>query len=383
MKTFIQVYSQKYHIYITYIVAVIAPLISFAAQFLLKQAVFHFSPYLFFLPAITLSAWYGGVRTGVLTAVLSTIGCVYFLFPLSLPLSIQEAFSLFEIGLFALEGLGISAALEFYRRSDLLLIFRKKEKIYQIEIAQLELEKSKAQQEVKARDEFLSIASHELRTPLTSMVLQLQTALHSIRNVSLAQFSVENLMTMLERTEKQSKRLTKMINDLLNVSLITTGRFDLELEDTDLKEIVSEVIDRFSEKLEKEGNELFFSADVSVQIRCDRVRIEQVISNLISNAIKYGNNKPITITVSKKQRHGIITVEDQGIGIPKEKRDLIFGRFKRAVADSSYKGLGVGLYICQQIIAAHNGTIAVKSKENQGSRFVVTLPLSGPTEKIN
>lgn len=381
MKSLVATYSQRYKLQLTYSVAILAPFVSFTALLLLENSSFHLSQYLFFFPAITLSGWYGGVRTGVLTTILSTLGSVFFLFPLSLPLSIQEAFGLLEIGLFTIEGIGISAALEFYRRSDLQSVFRKKEKTYQREITQLELEKIKAQEEIKARDEFLSIASHELRTPLTSMVLQLQTALHSIRNVSLAQFSVENLMTMLQRTEKQSQRLTKMINDLLNVSLITTGRFDLELENADLKDIVSDVIDRFSERLQKERNELFFSADTSVPIRCDRVRIEQVISNLISNAIKYGNGKPIMIKVEKKQGNGIIIVQDHGIGIPRDKQELIFGRFKRAITEPNYKGLGVGLYISEQIVKAHNGTLQVKSKSAKGSTFIVWLPGDGPAEE--
>ncbi len=223
---------------------------------------------------------------------------------------------------------------------------------------QEEKSKQKAQDEIKARDEFLAIVSHELKTPLATMLLQIQLVLHNIRNVSLANFSVENLLKMLDNAEKQSKRLSKMINDLLNVSLITTGRIDLERHSMDLAETTKNIVDNFSERMAKEGYKTNLHLDSPHIIgNWDKIRIEQVISNLLTNAIKYGNQNPINISVSKNNSHAFITVEDKGIGIPEERREQIFARFARAVPAKKYDGLGVGLFITNQIVTAHGGKV--------------------------
>ncbi len=208
------------------------------------------------------------------------------------------------------------------------------------------------------------------------MLLQIQLVLHNIRNVSLANFSIGNLLKMLDNAERQSKRLSKMIGDLLNVSLITTGRIDLELQPTNLAEITKTVVDNFSERMQKEGYEVKLQV-LSEQINgsWDRIRIEQVITNLLTNAIKYGNKKPISIVLSQSQNKALLSVSDQGIGIPEEKKELIFARFARAVPAQQYDGLGVGLFITNQIVTAHGGKIKVESKPNKGSKFTVELPL--------
>jgi signal transduction histidine kinase len=241
----------------------------------------------------------------------------------------------------------------------------------------------KAQEEIKARDEFLAIVSHELKTPLATMLLQIQLVLHNIRNVSLANFSVDNLLKMLDNAERQSKRLSKMIGDLLNVSLITTGRIDLELQPTNLAEITKNVVDNFSERMQKEGYEVKLQIN-SPQINgsWDRIRIEQVITNLLTNAIKYGDKKPIAIVVGQTTTSALLSVADQGIGIPEEKKELIFARFARAVPAQKYDGLGVGLFITNQIITAHGGKIKVESKPNKGSRFTVELPLQPNSNQL-
>jgi len=232
-----------------------------------------------------------------------------------------------------------------------------------------------AEEEVKAREEFLSIASHELKNPLTSMLLQIQGILHNMRNVSLADFSIDKMMRMLESSEQQSRRLNKMTSDLLNVSLITTGRLDLEVEKTDLTEIVKDVAMRFTEQFERAGCTFTLKAEKPIQAKVDKVRIEQVLTNLLSNAIKYGKGKPIFMKIEKADSKAIITVDDAGIGIPPENLERIFGRFERAVDKHEYKGLGVGLYIASQIIRAHHGVIKVKSEKGKGSSFIAELPL--------
>lgn len=231
-----------------------------------------------------------------------------------------------------------------------------------------------AQDAVRARDEFLSIASHELKTPLTSILLQLQIVLGSIRKES-SEIPTKRLETMLENTEQQSKKLSKLINDLLNISLITTGRLTLDKEKVNFPNLVKDILRRYEEQIKKSNY------DVTTEIRnnifgCwDKVRIEQVISNLISNAIKYGDRKPISIQVNKRNNQALFIIKDNGIGITSPFQKQIFERFARGVSPKHYRGLGVGLYISKNIIEAHGGSIKVKSVLRKGSLFSVELPL--------
>lgn len=232
-----------------------------------------------------------------------------------------------------------------------------------------------AKEAVQARDEFLSIASHELKTPLTSMLLQLQTVLHSIKSESLANFSIDKTMTMLESTISQSKRLSKLVNDLLNISLITTGRLELEKEEVDLTKVTKEVVSRLEETAEKSGSTLAFEGKGKITGKWDKIRLEQVVTNLITNGIKYGASKPVMVKVSNSNNIAQLQVSDQGIGIPEDQKKIIFNRFERGDVKGSYKGLGVGLYLVNEIVKAHGGKVEVESKPHQGSTFTVKLPL--------
>lgn len=330
--------------------------------------------YLLFFPAVTLSAWYGNFRTTSVTTVTAILGISYLSF---IGNFFMQPAVFVPIFLLLLEGLFIGIVIEKAKKNDKVTEYKQREKEYMELLMQMQEKYVKGQEEIRARDEFLSIASHELKTPLTSMILQLQTVLHNIRNVSLANFSVENLLKMLDNAEQQSKRVSKMINDLLNVSLITTGRLDLEREETDLVEVVKEVIDSFSEKTKREGYTIKFHADKQVIGIWDKMRISQVVTNLLSNAIKYGEKKPIEISVTHHGNIGKLIVKDHGIGIPAEEQDKVFARFERAIAAKSkvYQGLGVGLYITQQIVVAHEGSIHVESEPGYETTFTVELPL--------
>ncbi len=232
-----------------------------------------------------------------------------------------------------------------------------------------------AQEAVRARDEFLSIASHELKTPLTSILLQLQTILKKIQQKSQEKPSVEQVVALLQNTEHQSKRLSKLINDLLNVSLVSTGRLQLEKERGNLSDTVKDVVKQYviSEKYAK--SKVYVKTNGPLQGSFDKVRMEQVVSNLLSNALKYGKGNPVTIKTKKVDTKAQVTVKDEGIGIKPEVQATIFDRFKRGVSGKDYKGLGVGLYISKQIIEAHGGNIKLKSKEGKGTTFTIELPL--------
>lgn len=331
--------------------------------------------FLLFFPIVFVSAWYKGVKPGIIATTAASLIILYFFFPELSSLSAVNAPHLVEIYLFFLQGVVLSVLINKAKHTDVVNYYRTREKIQSEQFLSLEKKYTAAQEEIKARDEFLSIASHELKTPLTSMLLQLQTALHNIQNVSLANFSVEHLLKMLESVQRQTNRLSKMINDLLNVSLMTTRKLELEREEFDISQLTKEVVESFSEKLEKDGYAIRVDAPAPIVGKWDKVRIEQAITNLLSNAIKYGDNKPLDVKVTNSNAAAHIFVTDHGIGIPDSQKEKIFQLFERGGVSERYKGLGVGLYITNQIVKAHKGKIHVKTKENSGTTFTIELPL--------
>jgi signal transduction histidine kinase len=230
-----------------------------------------------------------------------------------------------------------------------------------------------AQQAVRLRDEFLSIASHELKTPLTAMQLQLQNLRDLVDRSD--QCGGGLLTTRLARTAQTTERLSFLVESLLDVSRIATGRMQLNLECFDLAEAARSIADRLKEQAQRTGSTLALSRVDSAVGRWDRLRIEQVLVNLLSNAIKYGGGKPIELNVSRDSARAQIQVVDHGIGISGDDLQRIFGRFERAVPLRHYGGLGLGLYITQQIVAAHEGTVTVTSTPGDGATFTVSLPI--------
>jgi PAS domain S-box-containing protein len=237
-----------------------------------------------------------------------------------------------------------------------------------------------AQNAIRARDEFLSIASHELRTPLTPLQLQLQRLVGERYKQTLEKLSPERLQDILKRSERQVHRLSSLIDNLLDVSRITSGRMKLQPERMDLAEVVRDVTGRFSEELNRSECTLKLQLSDPVVGLWDRLRVEQIVTNLLVNAIKYGSGKPIEIAVERNNRSARFTIRDHGIGIPFNEQARIFGRFERAVSNREYGGLGLGLYITRQIVDAHNGSIAVESDAGAGAFFTVELPLESSAE---
>lgn len=229
-----------------------------------------------------------------------------------------------------------------------------------------------AQDAVRLRDEFLSIASHELKTPLTSMQLAVQTLQRTMNRGQMP--APERLADRLGIVEAQSKRLTRLINDLLDISRITAGRLELEREPTDLAALTRRVAEQFQDELLLAGCPLTVQTATPVVGTWDRARIEQVITNLLTNAMKYGRGRPIEIVVDGNGATARLTVRDEGIGIAPEHLERIFERFERAVAPGRFGGMGLGLYISRQIVAAHGGTITVTSRPGAGAVFTVLLP---------
>ena len=225
---------------------------------------------------------------------------------------------------------------------------------------------------LEARDEFLSIASHELKSPMTSMKLQAQMNLKLLARGP-AHLSFDRVEKYLRSTNKQIDNLTRLVEDMLDISRINLGKLSLLKEKVNLSQLVYEVVDRFFP--EEMRNQLSLHIQENILIEADRFRIEQVLTNLISNAIKYGNNNPISIRLEASPAYTTIMIQDQGIGIAGDNLDRIFLRFERAISSSQISGLGLGLYIVKHILKLHEGSIQVKSKLGEGSTFTVTLPI--------
>jgi signal transduction histidine kinase len=230
-----------------------------------------------------------------------------------------------------------------------------------------------AQDAVKARDEFMSIAAHEMRTPLMALTLQLGTLMRLI-----SKGSAEAVEQKIQKAIGQTDRLASLIDHLLDVSRITAGRLVLESAECDLSEVVRESAERFADEASRAGSELRMRLEPNVRGRWDSFRLEQMVTNLVSNAIKYGDGKPIEIAVESGPRAARLVVRDNGIGIAEKELDRVFEPFHRSTSDRKYSGLGLGLHITSQIVRAHGGEIQVKSEVGNGSSFIVDLPRQAP-----
>lgn len=225
---------------------------------------------------------------------------------------------------------------------------------------------------VRLRDEFLTVAAHELRTPLTALGLQLE----SLQKLSLtpATGDPERAARKLAVAIRQSERLATLVEGLLDVARLASGRLELHLEWFDMRELILEVVERQAEVASRAQCELRVDLGEAALGSWDRSRLEQVLMNLLGNALKYGPRCPVELRLDRSDDGVTIAVRDHGIGIAEADRERVFGRFERAVPASHYGGLGLGLYIAREIVGAHGGTIELEQPDGSGALFVVRLP---------
>jgi PAS domain S-box-containing protein len=228
---------------------------------------------------------------------------------------------------------------------------------------------------VHARDEFLSIAAHELRNPVNAVQLQLVGILRAFERSSsgTGETGSEGFPDRVGKAYAQVRRLTRLLDNLLDVSRIRGGSFTLELEDVDLKEVLETVVAQF--RGEALPGQMTFNALHPVVGRWDRLRLEQVFSNVLSNAIKYGEGRPILVSLDSDDRVVRLSVQDHGIGIAPEQQERLFARFERGVSRRQYGGFGLGLWITRQLVDAMGGEITVASRAGQGATFSIVLPI--------
>ncbi|WP_437938944.1 AAA family ATPase [Sorangium sp. So ce341] len=235
---------------------------------------------------------------------------------------------------------------------------------------------TEAQEAIGRRDEFLVVASHELKTPLTSLQMQAQAMERLLRRRSLADIPPQRIEAMLQVFGRQTSRLGRLVDELLDVTRLNAGRLMLARAPVDLAALASEVVERMRPQLAASHCRMQLDLDEPVAGCWDASRVEQVVINLLSNAMKYGAGKPIFVGARRQAERALLVVRDQGVGIAAADQGRIFERFERAVSVRNFGGLGLGLYIARSIVTSHGGSIRVESKPGAGATFMVELPLS-------
>jgi signal transduction histidine kinase len=317
-----------------------------------------FQPYLVFLPLIWAATRFGS-RVAVIAMAASAA--------LAIAFAVQDmgpfANSSLAAGLFELQ-----AFMGFVAATTLFLGAASDERLAAV---------LDAQRALRMRDEFRAIASHELKTPLAALSLKV-TGLCRDEAAEASKEASRATPTRAERARVQVARLTGLVEELLDVSRLTAGQLRLSRERFDLSEAIGDLVARTHEQASRVGCALSLAASGPVMGRWDRLRVEQVISNLLSNAFKYGAGRPVevAITVEADGALAVVRVRDRGIGIQAADIHRIFDRFERATDERRHKGLGLGLYIARQVVSAHGGTIHVDSTSGEGSTFTVELPVT-------
>lgn len=238
---------------------------------------------------------------------------------------------------------------------------------------QLQQAQAELQRAVAMRDDFMSMIAHELRNPLNSVYLQAQ-----LRRKMLSEGrtpDAKGFLHMVERDERQIRSMIRLLDDMLDVSRVRTGRLTVVPGPFDLAESVRSVVEAIGEQAHAAGVTLELAAPPTLPCVGDEFRIEQVVTNLLTNALRYGQGRPVSVTVATSGTEALVSVRDRGMGIAPEDQERIFEQFERAQGDAQVPGLGLGLYIAREIAQAHRGQLAVRSTPGEGAEFILSLPL--------
>jgi signal transduction histidine kinase len=233
------------------------------------------------------------------------------------------------------------------------------------------------QRAVTMRDDFMSMVSHELRNPLNSVFLQTQLRRRMLAGPTSP--DRETMLRMVERDERQVRSMVRLLDDMLDVSRARTGGLAINPGPYDLAASTRAVVEALEEQASNAGVPITVAGPDTLPMQGDEFRIEQIITNLLTNALRYGGSKPVAVTVGVREdlRQAYVSVQDHGMGIDPADQERIFGQFERTESAARVAGLGLGLYIARQIAQAHQGRLEVRSTPGDGSEFILWLPLPG------
>jgi PAS domain S-box-containing protein len=228
---------------------------------------------------------------------------------------------------------------------------------------------------VRARDEFLSMASHELNTPLTALKLKSQMRQKILEKQGTNYFNEKMLGQMFKDDEVHVNRLTRLVDDMMDITRLGSSKLSVRKETINLCDHVEGIAKRYKPQLQEARCEFTLNSACEINGSWDPYRVEQIVTNLLTNAMKYGQGKPVIVNVSSNAQEAVISVQDFGKGIASEDQERVFQQFERAGEISEISGLGLGLYIVKKIVELHNGNITLVSELGKGSTFTVKLPL--------
>ena len=350
-----------------YLVSTIFVVVAYGLKLLTPYQIISEIPFLLFFSAVVLSGIYGGFRVGLYATGLSAAISYYCFLPPMMTFAKGDWYQDFKIGLYIIDCVTMAAICGKLKNSQMEADRGRRE----ADELNIRLEKA-----VKVRDEFLSIASHEMKTPLTSLKLQSQLFLRNIDKNSAEPVASDKVHRFASQTNVMIGNLNRLIDDMLDVSRLRSGNLSLVLAPCDFSELVKNCLERESLSFIQAARPLpKLELPTSMPITADCLRLEQVLVNLLSNALRYGGPEQVSIKLVKVDGLARLTVEDHGEGIPGEKLILIFERYERARELDGSKGLGLGLFISQQIIMAHKGRIWAESQVGQGTKFIVEIPV--------
>lgn len=241
-------------------------------------------------------------------------------------------------------------------------------------LAELRETQAELQKAVQMRDVFMSIASHELRTPLNGLILDVQLRRLRLEQGRMDAFTADKLQEMITRDERQIRSLSRLIDDMLDVSRIRTGKLSVRPEPGDLGVLAGSVVEGLAPQFVSAGSHIELQVEGPAPVMMDEFRIEQVLANLLTNALRYGEGKPVSVRVRVEGELVRAEVRDQGLGISEADQRRVFEQFERASDTSVGQGLGLGLFISEQIVQAHGGRIELCSRLGEGSCFSIVLP---------
>jgi signal transduction histidine kinase len=328
------------------------------------------SPYPLLLGAVLLGAWYGGLGPGLLATLAAALANDYLVIP---PVHSIGLFTSLSSGLnllvFLLEGSFVSLLIEWLRRA------RRRAEAARAEATALQERERAAREEAEAairiRDEFLSVAAHELKTPITSLRGYAQLLGREFADGD--RVDATRARRAVQTISAQTEKLTHLIGQLLDVSRIRSGRLALEPRPTAIYPLAQEVVQAAQQR--SGAHRLVVAGDPQAIGLVDPLRVEQVLNNLIDNALKYGHGGEVEVYDARLDAAAVqIAVRDHGPGIPPDKRGSIFERYYRAHADPQVAGLGLGLYICREIVELHGGRIWAEFPADGGARIVLRVP---------